>query len=111
MVIETHSPAWRPHPGENARKPRVRRLDMAFDFADLEMRDRVVLLVMARRANGTGNFFQSQARLAYEAGCSVRTVRTALRLLSDRGLIKKVKGRPGRSTDTYRVLDEYTMGE
>lgn len=92
-------------------KSRVRRLDLAFDLPGLGMRDRAVLLVIARRANGTGSFFQSQSRLAYEVGCSVRTVRMGLGSLSDLGLIKKVEGKPGRTTDTYRVLDEFTMGE
>ena len=110
MTARYHFPAVTAFRGQT-NKPRVRRLDLAFDFPGLEMRDRVVLLVIARRANGTGSFFQTQSRLAYEAGCGVRTVRTALRSLSDRGLIKKVKGKPGRTTDTYRVLDEFTMGE
>jgi hypothetical protein len=99
LAARYHFPAASDVRGQ-AIKPRVRRLDLAFDFPGLEMRDRVVLLVIARRANGTGSFFQAQSRLAYEAGCGVRTVRTALRSLSDRGLIKKVRGKPGRTTDT-----------
>jgi DNA-binding MarR family transcriptional regulator len=92
-------------------RPRVRRLDLAFDFPGLKMRDRVVLLVIARRSNGTGSYFQSQQRLAVEAGCSVRTARQALCSLSDLGLVRKVRGPADRVTVTYRVMDEYTMGE
>ncbi|WP_408021667.1 helix-turn-helix domain-containing protein [Flavisphingopyxis soli] len=69
------------------------------------MRDRAILLVMARRANVTGEFFQSQARTAREAGCNVRTVRRATQSLLDNGLISRIPS--NRPTDRFRVLDDF----
>lgn len=64
--------------------------------------ERIVLMVLAERANGSRECWPSLPKIADDTGLSPRTVHTAVHKLEDRGLIR-IENR-GRGSLHYRIL-------
>lgn len=80
-----------------------RLLDWAFNQITKSQSANHVLIVMARRANGTGTCFMSQRRIADEVGCSIETVGRAIRWLKNKNFIFEARDcHQNRRTKSYR---------
>lgn len=80
----------------------------AFDL-DLPPNEKLVLLAIADHVTPEGVCWPSQERIAKRASMSVRTVRTVIQKLEERGLLERSRrmhdeGVGGRATDVYRLV-------
>lgn len=81
-----------------------RLLDQAFDDQSVKGRNHHILLIMARRANSSGECFMAIGRIAKESGWSRKTVSIGIGELQQIGHLVEVEGKPGRATRTFRVV-------
>lgn len=63
----------------------------------------LIHLALADHANDEGLCWPSQNRLASKARCTVRHVRSAIKLLTDLGYVTIVQASDGRKNHLYRV--------
>lgn len=81
---------------------------------DLPVNEKIVLLAIAEHIGKTGHCWPGQERLAVYSNMSVRTVRTLLKKLEEKGVLLRERGRggdgSGRSTDRYRLNHNWTPG-
>jgi predicted transcriptional regulator len=71
---------------------------------DLKMSKKLILMFMADNANDEGTHcFPSIRRLAYEAGCSTRTVIAIIGELEAEGIVEKLSKGNQNSPNQYRV--------
>ena len=81
---------------------------MAFVMPNLAPKVRLVLIFIARKANKTGDFFQSQSGLGADTGMSVSCVGKAIKVLVKREMLE-LTSRGYRTTNRYRVLDKFML--
>lgn len=84
------------------RYPRPLAVSWAWSLADQRPSDRLVLAALAQHVDRFGCTIVGQRRLAELTGLSVRTVRSVLRRLTDRGVIsrtRRISVHGGRTTD------------
>jgi hypothetical protein len=86
--------------------PRI--LDLAFEVRDIPTSPKLLLIVMSRLGNSTGQCFASQETLANRCCCSVRTVRRLLDFLRCNQFVTRIPN-PKGSTDRY-VLNFHRWG-
>jgi biotin operon repressor len=85
----------------------VRQIGWAVSRKGLKTLDKLVLIILADRADKDGWSFMAQATIAKQAGASRRSVLDAMQRLSEFGLIVRVqRQRPGggRTSDHIRIL-------
>lgn len=94
---DKHQPAARLHAV-------ARLLDIALDEPIRGATGKMILVVMARRANNSGKCFASIPRIAKEAGCHEPAVRTWLAKLQKDGLLQEIVCGNGRQTRCFVVF-------
>ncbi|MBD8737256.1 helix-turn-helix domain-containing protein [Sphingomonas sp. CFBP 13706] len=82
----------------------ARLLDIALDEPIRGATGKMILVVMARRANNSGKCYASIPRIAKEAGCHEPAVRTWLSKFQEEGLLLEIINGNGRQTRCFVVF-------
>lgn len=76
----------------------VQAITWALDYPVRSVTEKVILLVLANYANEYGVSWPSQKTLADQSACTDRTVRTILRRLETRGVVRRIPRRRGNGS-------------